>query len=131
MHSLLFTGERPFAGMRHAQIIYHVTTLLKHPEFPPNTPSMLKVSNIIEAQCRVCARGQVEGLRLRDTAYLSKLACTLCEFTAFETWLNCIGLGNSCMCANVGYCTYQMSDLWCCAVCLCNVWLMGASLWIR
>lgn len=38
----MYTGEKPFAGMRHAQIIYHVTTLLKHPEFPPNTPPGLK-----------------------------------------------------------------------------------------
>lgn len=36
-------GERPFAGMRHAQIIYHVTTLLAHPEFPKETPPKLKV----------------------------------------------------------------------------------------
>ncbi len=37
------TGERPFAGMRHAQIIYHVTTLRAHPEFPKDTPPKLKV----------------------------------------------------------------------------------------
>ncbi len=36
-------GERPFAGMRHAQIIYHVTTLLAHPEFPKGTPPKFKV----------------------------------------------------------------------------------------
>ena len=29
--------------MRHAQIIYYVTTLLKHPEFPPGTPPQLQV----------------------------------------------------------------------------------------
>lgn len=38
----MYTGERPFAGMRHAQIIYHVTTLLAHPEFPKDTLPKLK-----------------------------------------------------------------------------------------
>ena len=36
-------GEKPFAGMRHAQIIYHVTTLLAHPQIPEDAPSQLKV----------------------------------------------------------------------------------------
>ncbi len=40
---VVLAGERPFAGMRHAQIIYHVTTLLAHPEFPAGTPPELKV----------------------------------------------------------------------------------------
>ncbi|KAL3138629.1 hypothetical protein ABBQ32_006391 [Trebouxia sp. C0010 RCD-2024] len=38
----MYTGEKPFAGMRHAQIIYHVTTLLAHPQFPADTPPQLK-----------------------------------------------------------------------------------------
>ena len=39
----LHVGEKPFAGMRHAQIIYYVTTLLAHPEMPKDAPSQLKV----------------------------------------------------------------------------------------
>ena len=36
-------GEKPFAGMRHAQIIYHATTLLAHPQIPKDAPPQLKV----------------------------------------------------------------------------------------
>ena len=111
----MYTGQRPWAGMRHAQIVHTICGLNQQLDFPYGTPARFEVSQLHSRPSMTC----MHSLRVFDPGSSAEMAvidaaqcCCKCIGVQNKSWAcccKCTGVqkqvvGTELVCGNIFHC---------------------------